>query len=357
MEDRDRSLTEICDLMRLDLDKYTELKNYKVVAGSAGGMGGESTVDVEIYGYDFSRTDEIAADLSNRLKQHSECSQVNISRGDYMPELHVEFDRQKLAMNGLNVTTVSSYLRNRVNGVVASHFREDGDEYDIRIRYAPEYRETVEDIENIMIYNAAGNGIRIRDIGHVVERMTPPTIERKDRERMITISGTVANGYALSDLVTVSEKVLAEMDLPGEVRYHIGGTYENQQEVFGDLISLMVLIIILVFIVMASQFESLKEPFVIMFSIPFTFTGVFLGLSVTNTPLGVMAMIGILILMGVVVKNGIVLIDYIKLCRERGMDLISSVVTAGKSRLRPILMTTLTTVLGMLPMALGTGEG
>lgn len=357
MEDRDRTLTEICDLMRLDLDRYTELKDYKVVAGSMGGMGGESTVDVEIYGYDFSLTDAVAAELSERLKQYPECSQINISRGDYMPELHVEFDRQKLAMNGLNVTTVSSYLRNRVNGTVASYFREDGEEYDIRIRYAPEYRETVEDIENIMVYGAAGNGVRIRDIGHVVEQMTPPTIERKDRERMITVSGTVANGYALSDLVSVSEKVLSEMDLPTDVTYHIGGTYENQQEVFGDLISLMVLIIILVFIVMAAQFESIKDSFVIMFSIPFTFTGVFLGLSVTNTPLGVMAMIGILILMGVVVKNGIVLIDYIKLNRERGMELLVSVVEAGKSRLRPILMTTLTTVLGMLPMALGTGEG
>ena len=357
VEDRERTLTEICDLMRLDLEKYTELKTYKVVAGSAGGMGGESTVDVEIYGYDFSMTDAVAADLSERLKQLPECSQVSISRGDYMPEMHVEFDRQKLAMNGLNVTTVSSYLRNRVNGTVASYFREDGEEYEIRIRYAPEYRETVDDIENIMIYNASGNGIRIRDIGHVVEQMTPPTIERKDRERMITVSGTVANGFALSDLVSASEKTLSVMDLPNEVHYHIGGTYENQQEVFGDLISLMVLIVILVFIVMAAQFESLVDPFVIMFSIPFTFTGVFLGLFVTNTPLGVMAMIGILILMGVVVKNGIVLIDYTKLCVERGMSTIEATITAGKSRLRPILMTTLTTVLGMLPMALGTGEG
>jgi HAE1 family hydrophobic/amphiphilic exporter-1 len=244
-----------------------------------------------------------------------------------------------------------------VNGTVASYFREDGEEYDIRVSYAPEFRETVDDIENIVVYNAAGDGVRIRDIGQIVERMTPPTIERKDRERMVTISGVVASGYALSDLVTATEKVLSEMDLPMEVTYHIGGSYEDQQEVFGDLITLMVLIVILVFIVMAAQFESLIDPFVIMFSIPFTFTGVFLGLSVTGTPLGVMAMIGILILMGVVVKNGIVLIDYTKLCRERGMSIIDATVAAGRSRLRPILMTTLTTVLGMLPMALGTGEG
>jgi HAE1 family hydrophobic/amphiphilic exporter-1 len=357
VEERDRGLTEICDLMRRDLEKYTELKEFKFSAGGSSGFGGESSVDIEVYGYEFAMTDEVAKDLSDRLKALPECSQVNISRGDYVPELQVEFDRQKLAMNGLNVTTVSSFLRNRMNGTVASYFREDGEEYDIRIRYAPEFRESIEDIENILVYNAAGQGVRIRDIGHVVEKMTPPTIERKDRERMVTVSGTVADGYALSDLVKGSETVLSEMDLPNEIRYHIGGMYENQQDTFGDLILLMVLVIILVFIVMAAQFESLIDPFVIMFSLPFTFVGVLFGLSVTGTPLGIMAMIGILILIGVVVKNGIVLIDYTKLCLERGMGIIEATVAAGKSRLRPVLMTTLTTVLGMLPMALGTGEG
>ncbi|MDL2213311.1 efflux RND transporter permease subunit [Bacteroides sp. OttesenSCG-928-D19] len=358
IDDRQRGLTEICDLMRRDLDKYTALKEYQVIAGGAtGGAGGESSVDIEIYGYDFSITDNITAQLSEKLKQIPECSQVTISRGDYVPELEVEFDRQKLALNGLNVTTVSSFLRNRVNGTVASYFREDGEEYDIRIRYAPEYRESIETIENIIVYNPAGQGVRIRDLGRVVEKMTPPTIERKDRERIVTVSATVAKGYVLSDLVQSSEKVLSGMDIPTDMHYRIGGTYEQQQETFGDLTMLLVLIIILVFIVMAAQFESLVDPFVIMFSIPFTFTGVFLGLSVTGTPLGVMAMIGILILMGVVVKNGIVLVDYIKLCRERGLGIIHAVITSGKSRLRPVLMTTLTTVLGMLPMALGTGEG
>lgn len=357
VEERDRHMTEIADLMRKDLVNYTELKEYKVTAGGAQGMGGESSVDVEIYGYDFAQTDAVAADLSHRLRNQKECSQVNVSRGDYIPEVQIDFDRQKLALNGLNVTMVSSYLRNRINGSVASYFREDGEEYDIRVRYAPEYRESVDDIENIMVYNNAGKGVRIRDIGQVVERLTPPTIERKDRERIITVSGVVAKGVALSDLVAKTEMILKDMDMPSDVSWDIGGTYEDQQETFADLSALMVLIIILVFIVMASQFESLTDPFVIMFSIPFAFTGVFLGLFLTNTPLGVMAMIGILILMGVVVKNGIVLIDYIILCRERGMNIINAVVTAGKSRLRPVLMTTLTTVLGMVPMAIGTGEG
>ena len=357
IEERERHMTEIADLMRNDLAEYTELKEYTVTAGMGTGMGGEATVDVEIYGYDFAQTDAVAAELSERLKNQKECSQVNISRGDYIPEVQIDFDRQKLALNGLNVTTVSSYLRNRVNGSVASYFREDGEEYDIRVRFAPEYRETVQDIENIIVYNNAGQGIRIRDLGEVVERLTPPTIERKDRERMITVSGVVSKGTALSDLVLKTEQILADMDMPTDVSCSIGGTYEDQQDTFADLTALMVLIIILVFIVMAAQFESLVDPFVIMFSIPFAFTGVFMGLFFTNTPLGVMAMIGILILIGVVVKNGIVLVDYIILCRERGMSIINAVVTAGKSRLRPVLMTTLTTVLGMVPMAIGTGEG
>lgn len=358
VDDRERGLIEICDLMRLDLDKYTELKEYQVMAGGAtGGMGGEGSVDIELYGYDFTQTDAVAAEAARLIKELPQCSQVTISRGDYVPELEVEFDRQKLALNGLNVTTVSSFLRNRVNGAVASYFREDGEEYDIRIRYAPEFRESIENIENIIVYNGSGQGVRIRDIGRVVEKMTPPTIERKDRERLVTVSATIAKGYALSELVESSESVLKTMEMPMDMRYDIGGTYEQQQETFADLSMLMALVVILVFIVMASQFESLVDPFVIMFSIPFTFTGVFLGLAVTNTPLGVMAMIGILILMGVVVKNGIVLVDYIKLCRERGLGIIHAVVTSGKSRLRPVLMTTLTTVLGMLPMALGTGEG
>ena len=225
------------------------------------------------------------------------------------------------------------------------------------MRYAPEYRESLEDLENIIIYNNSGQGIRIRDLGNVVERMTPPTIERKNRERIITVSAVVAQGTALSELVDEVNNAMKTIDIPSDVSWQIAGTFEDQQETFRDLGILMVLIIILVFIVMAAQFESLTDPFVIMFSIPFAITGIILGLSITGTPLGVMALIGVIMLMGIVVKNGIVLIDYTILCRERGMSVITAVNTAGKSRLRPVLMTTLTTVLGMIPMATGTGEG
>ncbi|MCC8134855.1 MAG: efflux RND transporter permease subunit [Tannerellaceae bacterium] len=356
--DRKRGLLEICDLMRQDLNAYPEIKEYQVQAGGgSGGMSGETTVDVEIYGHDFTTTDAVAAELARRMLTIKGCTQVNISRKDYVPEYQVDFDREKLALHGLNVSTAAGYLRNRVNGSLASYYREDGEEYDIRARYAPEFRQAVDDLENILIYTPTGEGIRVRDLGTVVERMTPPTIERKNRERVITVSGVVGRGAALSEIVDGSMAEIRQMDLPADISWSVGGTYEDQQDTFQELSILTALIIILVFVVMAAQFESLTDPFVIMFSVPFAVTGVILGLFVTQTPLGVMAFIGLIMLMGIVVKNGIVLIDYMILCRERGMSILTAAVTAGKSRLRPVLMTTMTTVLGMTPMAVGTGEG
>ena len=358
VEDRERGLYEICDMMRNDLAEYTQIRTFQVVAGGqSGGMGGEPTVDVELYGYDFNATDKAALMVEQGFRSIPGVKQVNISRDEYTPEFQVDFDREKIALNGLNTSTVSTYLRNRINGVTASYFREDGEEYDINIRYAPEFRTTVEDIENILIYNAMGQGIRLRDLGEVKEILTPPAIERKDRERLVTVSAVVPNGMAMSDLVSATNSFMDKTALPMGISWQLGGTYEDQQETFGDLIMLMVLIIILVFIVMAAQFESLTYPFVIMFSIPFAFVGVIMGFVVTGQPLNVMSMIGLIMLMGIVVKNGIVLIDYIILCRERGMGIVHAIVTSGRSRLRPVLMTTMTTVLGMVPMAIGTGEG
>ena len=356
MEDRERSQAEIADVIRDILADYPEFKKVKVTEGG-GGMGGASTVDVEIYGYDFETTDRIAKEIQEGMLKAGGCSQVLISRDEYTPEYQVDFDREKLAINGLNTTTAASYFSAAMNGSTQSFYREDGDEYDIRVRYAPEFRTSIEDIENIIIYNNMGKGVRIKDVGTVVETLTPPSIQRKNRERMITVSGVVAAGSALSDVVASTNKVIEETDIPSELSVKVAGSFEDQQETFGDLIMLLAMIIILVYIVMASQFESFMSPFVIMFSIPFAFVGVIMGLVVTGTPLGVMGMIGILILMGIVVKNGIVLIDYTILMRERGIGIAESTIIAAKSRLRPILMTTLTTVLGMVPMAVGQGEG
>ena len=357
MEDRERSLSEIADIVRGILKEYPEFKKVRVTEGAQGGMGGASTVDVEIYGYDFETTDIVAREVQQKMMASGAFAQALLSRDEYTPEYQVDFDREKLAVNGLNSTTAASYLSAAMNGSTMSYYREDGDEYSIRVRYAPEFRTSIEDIENILIYNNMGKGVRIKELGEVVESLTPPSIQRKNRERLITVSGVLATDVVLSDAVEVTDAILAETDIPSELAVKVAGSYEKQKEMFSDLIMLLAMIIILVYIVMASQFESFMSPFVIMFSIPFAFVGVLLGLLVTGTPLGSMGMIGILILMGIVVKNGIVLIDYTILMRERGHSVAEASVIAAKSRLRPILMTTLTTVLGMVPMAVGQGEG
>ena len=356
--ERDRSITEIAGLMREDLKQYPELKKALVNVGGqrGGGMSGQSTLNYEIYGYDFEVTDSLAQQLKRILEKVPGAADINISRSDYQPEYQVDFDREKLALYGLNLTTAATYIRNRINGSTASYFREDGDEYDIKVMYDPEHRQSLEDIENITLYNAMGNGIKLKEVGKVVERFTPPTIERKDRERIITVS-TVVQDRPMSEVIADAQPEIDKLDLPGGVTIELSGSYEQQQDSFGDMGVLAILIIILVYIVMAAQFESFTYPGIIMSSIMFAFSGIVLILLLTGTNLNIMSMIGSIMLIGIVVKNGIVLIDYITLNRERGMSVRRAVIDGGKSRLRPVLMTSLTTILGMVPMAVGHGEG
>ena len=353
--ERERSITEIAGLMRRDLRDFPEFKKAQVSVGGMG-MGGQSTIDYEIYGYDFNETDSVARKLQAALLSIPGTADVIISRSDYQPEYQVDFDREKLALYGLNLSTAATYLRNRINGQLASQFREDGEEYDIKVMYAPENRTSLADIENILIYNSAGKAVRVRDVGKVIERFTPPTIERKDRERIVTVS-TVVQDVPMSQIVEASMKKIDEMDIPQGINIQLSGSYEDQQDSFSDLLVLAVLIIILVYIVMAAQFESYTYPGIIMTSLLFAFSGVFIILWLTGHTLNVMSMIGAIMLIGIVVKNGIVLIDYISLNRERGMSIRRAVINGGESRLRPVVMTTLTTILGMVPMAVGTGQG
>ena len=345
--------------MRKDIERdFPEFKKAQVMVGGrqGGGMGGQSTVDFEIYGYDFDNTDRVARDLSEILRGINGTADIIISRSDYQPEYQVDFDREKLAMHGISLQTAAYYLRNRINGSTASQFREDGEEYDIKVMYSPEKRTQISDIENIMIYSSTGQGVRLKELGTVVERFTPPTIERKDRERLITVSAVV-DGVPMSQVVADAEAQMNSIEMPPGVSIQIAGSFEDQQDSFSDLLLLGLLIIILVYIVMAAQFESFTYPGIIMTSLLFAFSGVFLILWLTGHTLNIMSMIGAIMLIGIVVKNGIVLIDYISLNRERGMGIRTAVVDGGKSRLRPVVMTTLTTILGMVPMALGSGQG
>jgi HAE1 family hydrophobic/amphiphilic exporter-1 len=353
---RERSMFQISDSIRADLKNMPEIQKSTVLAGGGMGMGGQSTLDVEIYGYDFNQTDKIAAELKKNLSEIPGLVDVKISRDEYTPEYQIEFDREKLAMNGLNVATASNYLRNRINGLTASLFREDGEEYTIKVVYAREYRESIEAIENILIYNNQGQAIRLKDLGKVVERFTPPTIERKNRQRLVTVASTVS-GTTIDKAVAQINAEIDKLDIPSDIYLEVGGTFKDQQESFADLFSLLLIIVLLVFIVMASQFESLTYPFIIMFSVPFGISGVILALAISGNTLNMMSFVGLIMLVGIVVKNGIVMVDYINLNRERGMGIIHAVVSGGKSRLRPVLMTTLTTVLGMLPLALSNSQG
>ena len=321
-------------------------------------MGGESKASFEIYGHDFAITDSLAAELKRRLSNNLDLiSQINISRGAYQPEYQVEFDREKLAMHGLNLSTAATFLRNRYNGALATYFREDGDEYDVKVRYDIDYRTSIADIENIVLYSSTGAPVRIKEVGKVVQRETPPTIERKDRSRIVTVDAVMAAGAALSDGVSFALAEIEKMDIPSGYTIQVAGSYEDQQESNADMGVLAVLIIILVFIVMAAQFESLTYPFIIMFSVPFALTGVLLALYITGTTMNIMSILGAIMLIGIVVKNGIVLIDYTMLLRGRGLGIIPATVRAARSRLRPILMTTLTTILGMVPLATSQGVG
>ena len=359
VEERDRSIYIISDLLRKDLDGIPEIRQYTITPGGAmGGMvGGASTADIKVFGYDMDLTNAVANDLKERMRALPGVRDVKLSRDDLRPEYNVVFDRERLAYYGMNSSTASQAVRNRIDGLVASKYREDGDEYDIVVRYAEPFRTRMEDVENITLYNAQGRPVKLKEVGSVVEEYAAPMIERENRQRVISVKSTLGAGVALGDVVTELRQLIAEYPTPDGVDLEVGGTVEDQGDAFSDLLTLFVLIVILVYIVMATQFESLKFPFIIMFTIPFAFTGVFLALWMTSTPLSLIALIGAIMLVGIVTKNGIVMVDYMNLLIERGSGVFDAVIAGGKSRLRPVLMTSFTTILGMLPLAIGTGAG
>jgi hydrophobic/amphiphilic exporter-1 (mainly G- bacteria), HAE1 family len=353
---RNRSVFEIADDFRNQLDLIPEIVNYNVTTSNSMLGGGSNTVDVEISGYDFGVTNTLADEIRTRISKIPGAKDILVSREKDRPELQVVLDREKLALNGLNSAIVSTYIKNRVDGLVASKFREEGDEYDIILRLEEGYRNSISDLQELTIITPAGNKIKLSELGEVKEFWSPPNIEHKRRERIVKISAKPV-GISLGELATMIKADIKDVEIPPEIMVNVGGAYEDQMEGFQDIALLLVMSLILVFIVMASQFESFAMPFIIMFSIPFAFTGVVLALFFTNTTLSLVAALGAVLLVGIVVKNGIVLVDYINLMRDRGFELYEAIAKAGHSRLRPVLMTALTTILGMVPLALSTGEG
>jgi len=354
INERERSVWEIADDLREQLEQFTEIVDYNVNMSTMF-MGG-NTVDVEIYGYDFDKTTKLAQEIHNIVRNIEEAVDVQVSREKEKPELQIVLDKEKLSEHGLNTAMVSMYIRNRVEGLIASRFREEGDEYNIVVRFMEDYRNSITDLEEITIMTPMGNKIKIGELGDVKEYWSPPNIQRKRKERIVTVSAK-PSGVSLGELAVKIRTEINKLDIPPELMVAVGGAYEDQQESFVDLGLLLFLSLVLVYLVMASQFESFMIPLVIMFSVPFSFTGVILALFITNTTLSVIAGLGAVLLIGIVVKNGIVLVDYINLMRDREYEMVEAIALSGRSRLRPVLMTALTTILGMLPLALSRGEG
>ena len=353
--DREQTIFEMAEILRQEMARYPEIIDYQV---STSGGGWSNTVDLEIYGYDFDETSALAEQLKAICNHEVPGARdATISRDDERPEIKITVDKEKASRLGLTSATISSYLRNRVNGLACGYLKEEGSEYDILCRLEEKDRNSVEAIANMTIPTPMGKSVKLSEVCTIGEYWTPPTIERKSRQRIVTVKVTPYN-TSLGELAQyIEQNVLPTLDIPQGVVVRIAGDYEDQQDTFGDMTMLGILIIMLVYIVMASQFESLKKPFVIMFTIPFALSGVVIALWLTNSSLDMIGALGLIMLVGIVVKNGIVLIDYIDLLRERGWELNEAVQAAGRSRIRPVLMTAFTTILGMVPMAVSNGEG
>ena len=354
--ERERTIWQIAEVLRQELAQYPEIIEYQANI-SSGGPGGGNTVDVEIYGYDFDITNQMAQQIIALTKELPGARDVFADRDDDRPEIKIIVDKEKASRHGLTSATISSYLRNRVNGMAVGFLKEDGDEYDILVRLKEENRNSISDVLDFSIPTPMGQNIKLSEICSIDEYWAPPKIVRKSRQRIVTVKVTPYE-TSLGELAqAINTQVLPQIDKPAGYSIRLAGSYEDQQESFGKLIGLGLLIIFLVYVVMASQFESFSKPTIIMFTVPFALSGVILALWITGVSLDMIGALGIVLLVGIVVKNGIVLVDYINLMRERGYELNEAIQMSGQSRMRPVLMTAFTTILGMVPMAVSQGEG
>ncbi|MBK7133246.1 MAG: efflux RND transporter permease subunit [Bacteroidales bacterium] len=356
IEERSKSSFDLADELRADLAKMPEVVDFTVSTTDNMGSFGGSAVDVEIYGYNISETNLVAEELAEKIRNIPGAKDVTISRDKSKPELQIVFDQNKMAANGLNTAMASMAVKNRVDGMTATRLRQFGDEYDVVVRFKRDATSTLTDIENIGITNPMGQIVRLGEIAEIKEFWSPPSIERKRKERIVRVSFTPFK-RSLTDLQVDVQKAIDETVKPAGVMVQISGAIKEQMDAFMDIAMLILISLVLVYLIMASQFESLKMPFIIMFSIPFAFSGVAIALFVSDTALSVISGIGAVMLIGIVVKNAIVLVDFINLMRERGYELYEAIAISGRSRLRPVIMTSATTILGMFPLALSTGSG
>jgi HAE1 family hydrophobic/amphiphilic exporter-1 len=320
------------------------------------GGGGDSRLSLEIRGDDLAEAQRLATSAKNVMDTISEIRNARIGRDDGRPELALQIDRPKAAVLGLTVSGVASNIRTSVGGTQAAFFRQGGNEYPIIVRLREEDRQRVEDINDLLISTPQGQVLQAKNVLALRQQTGPTEIQRKNQERILRVSAEPQ--VPLSDAVAAVNDKLTQIRPPQDFTVSFGSEVEQQAQAFKQLQGVLILAILLVYAVMASQYESLRDPFIIMFSVPLAAIGVVAALKLTGTTFSLQAYIGVIMLAGIVVSNAILLVDYTNTLRRRdGMALRQAVETAGRTRLRPILMTTLSTILGLVPMSLGIGEG
>jgi HAE1 family hydrophobic/amphiphilic exporter-1 len=321
-----------------------------------GSTSGDN-VDVEIRGYDLETAQALARRVNEVIQGVPGITDTRISREEGSPEQVIRIDRQKAADLGLTVSRIGDALETAVGGTQASYFREGGKQYRILVRLSEEDRRNLDDLLDLTVINNRGEPVILRNTVTTVPREGPVRIERKDQERTITVSANFTGRDMGSVIADIRERLRA-IPVPKDFAILFGGDYEEQQKAFRELMLGLVLAIVLIYLVMAGQFESLRDPFVVLFSIPMAITGIVVIMILTHTIFSMQAFIGCIMLAGIVVNNAIILVDYTnRLRREHEMGLTEAVKAAGSRRLRPILMTASTTILGLLPLSFGLGEG
>jgi HAE1 family hydrophobic/amphiphilic exporter-1 len=351
---RERNMVQIINQLRQKIGAYPDAQIKFSEQGFTFSSG--SDLEVKISGDSLDELENIANRILILITEVEGVYDLKSSVEDVRPELHVNIDREKANLYGLNTAQIASTVHDALLGRVASIYQEKGEQIDIRIRLEEEDRNSIEEVENILISSSVGLQIPLKEIAEVTVDSGPKGIDRKNQQRVVNVSGNISDRF-LGRVIQDAQQQLDKLVLPEDYRYEFVGQNREMQESFLELALALVLSILLVYMIIAAQFESLLMPLAVMFSVPFSLIGVILALLLSGKSLNVLSFIGIIMLVGIVVNNSIVLIDYINKLRQKGMERKEAIILGGKTRLRPILMTMFTTVLALVPMALGVGEG
>lgn len=358
MEERERDVFEVVNEIRALIPEQAGVDVAVHTMDMAGGMEAAEDVAVHVRGDDLEELERVTDEIWELAARVEGVQETSTNFEDVSPDILVDLDTQKAFSYGLTTFEVGSFIDRVLEGRTVSFFREEGEEYDIRMQAEHPKGMNVALMESMLINSPQGGLVPIEDIAQLEMVDSPQSIDRQDRVRQGTVSVEVGERDLGSTVADLQGEIDEHIELPSGYTLEYGGEYEDMMEAFGDLGFALALAVVLVYMVMASQFESLLYPFIIMFAMPQTLIGVILALLLTGRTFSIVAFVGLIMLAGIVVNNGIVMVDYInQLYHQRGYDRFAAVLTAGRVRLRPILMTTLTTVLGMFPLTLGTGEG